>query len=187
MNGDKPKKDRAYFDPLVEKLAQNFERTLATPYGKFLKGLYVYGSYARNEPECGDVDVLFSVRQSLLRKETKALQNQMLLGFEELNFKKCEEYPDCTDEVRPRVPDCARYGSCSMGEWGIGDLAKDRIIAALNRHLLRGLTKLRNDGTIHWGLCYTIQKFISDRDLDKKRWKIKLLSLNLEAPVKGGR
>lgn len=106
--------DREFFVKIEKHIIKNFKKAQASRFGTMLKSPYVFGSYAKKEPKCGDIDFLITYSEPKLKKftcsEIVAFQSQfafLFLGKYSLSelksilkeslwdFRTCEEYPDC--------------------------------------------------------------------------------------------
>lgn len=118
--------DREYFAQIEKRTIENFKKAQISKFGSILKSLYVFGSYAKKEPRCGDIDFLVTYSEPKLkeftRSETVAFHSQFDFFFPEeyslselktmlkksfWDFRTCEEYPDCLncyEEPTCRLP-----------------------------------------------------------------------------------
>jgi len=175
LNGDKLKKGRSFFVPIIKRIAKNFEKAKTMPYGSTLKRLYVYGSYARKENKCGDIDILYSLNKTRLKEILELEKEKLFCGLSEFDFKDCDEYPDCMEGERGK-PDCVKRGSCWSEDFGIGHFLDYQICTIVHNHLIVGLHRFEKEGTLHLASCHTVKAFFSSRNFDKALWKIERLS-----------
>jgi len=115
-NCENIKFDREFFIPIEKQITENFRDARSSKFGTILKGLYLFGSYARKEPKCGDIDILVTYSEPKLEKfiplEIETFQDQFLFFSPEnyslielesilkesfWDFRTCQEYPDCLD------------------------------------------------------------------------------------------
>lgn len=106
--------DREFFVLIEKQVIKNFKKALASKFGPILKSLYLFGSYAEKEPQCGDIDFLITYSEPKLmeftRLEIEGLHSQFDFFFPEeyslselksilkesfWDFRTCEDYPDC--------------------------------------------------------------------------------------------
>jgi len=106
--------DRHFFLPIEKQVTENFKKVQASKFGPMLKSLYVFGSYAKKEPQCGDIDFLITYSKPKLMKficsEIENFHSRFDFFFPEeyslselksileesfWDFRTCEEYPDC--------------------------------------------------------------------------------------------
>ena len=118
--------DREFFAKIENRIIENFKKTQISKFGSILKSLYVFGSYAKKEPQCGDIDFLITYSEPKLmkftRSEIETFHSQFDFFFPEeyslselksileksfWDFRTCQEYPDCLscyEEPTCRLP-----------------------------------------------------------------------------------
>ena len=118
--------DREFFVPIERQEIKNFKKALVSRFGPILKSLYLFGSYARKEPRCGDIDFLITYSEPKLmeftRSEIESFHSQFDFFFPEeyslselksilkeslWDFRTCDDYPDCLtcyEEPNCRLP-----------------------------------------------------------------------------------
>lgn len=106
--------DRGYFVRIERRIIQNFKKARTSKFGSILKSLYVFGSYAKKEPKCGDIDFLVTYSDPKLKKFTRSeivtFQSQFdffvledyspselrsIIKESSWDFRICREYPEC--------------------------------------------------------------------------------------------
>lgn len=108
------KLDREFFVPIERQVIENFKKALSSKFRHILKDLYLFGSYARKELQCGDIDFLITYSEPKLMELTCSEIEDFHSQFEfflpeeyslsELksilkesfwDFRTCDDYPDC--------------------------------------------------------------------------------------------
>ena len=106
--------DREFFVLIEKQVIKNFKKAQASKFGGILKSLYVFGSYAKKETQCGDIDFLVTYSEPKLmeftRSEMVTFQSQFDFFFPEeyslselksilkesfWDLRTCQEFPDC--------------------------------------------------------------------------------------------
>ncbi len=106
--------DREFFVPIEKQVIKNFKNVQTSKFGPILNNLYLFGSYAKKEPQCRDIDFLVTCSESKLKKyirsEKRIFRSQFDYHFPEeysiaelesilkesfWDFRTCQEYPDC--------------------------------------------------------------------------------------------
>ena len=106
--------DRQFFVPIEKQVIEDFKKAKASKFGPILKSLYLFGSYAKKELQCGDIDFLITYSEPKLmeftRSEIESFHSQFDFFFPEeyslpelksilkesfWDFRTCQEYPDC--------------------------------------------------------------------------------------------
>lgn len=118
--------DRQFFVPIEKQVIENFKKAQASKFGPMLKSLYLFGSYAKKEPQCRDIDFLVTFSEPKLMEFTNSeidnFHSQFDFFFPEeyslselksilkesfWDFRECEDYPDCLscyEEPTCRLP-----------------------------------------------------------------------------------
>lgn len=106
--------DRQFFVSIERQVIENSRKAQASKFGPLLKSLYLFGSYAKKEPQCGDIDFLVTYSEPKLMEftclEIESFHIQFDFFFPEeyspselksilkesfWDFRTCQEYPDC--------------------------------------------------------------------------------------------
>lgn len=60
--------DREFFVPIENQVLENLKKAQSYKFGPILKGLYLFGSYAKKESQYGDIDFLVTYSEPKLKK-----------------------------------------------------------------------------------------------------------------------
>ncbi|KAF5087172.1 hypothetical protein DSECCO2_50960 [anaerobic digester metagenome] len=119
--------DRTSLISLEEQFNLNFQKVLQSDLKPVVKALYMFGSYAMERSQCGDIDYLIIIDEEGLKRQVEGeidifrSQFDLLIsgGLEQSrsepvtddnfwDYQTCSEYPDCLD--------CHETGWCKLPE-----------------------------------------------------------------------
>ena len=90
------KLERKFFVPIEKGVIENYKKAYKSRYGPVFK-LYLFGSYARNEMKCGDIDFLLAWDQLELGK---IIQEEIETFFDDFNMFFIENCPEIYERQR---------------------------------------------------------------------------------------
>ncbi|NVM31697.1 MAG: hypothetical protein HWN65_22860 [Candidatus Helarchaeota archaeon] len=99
---------------IEKQVIENYKMNKRSSIGRMIKNLYIFGGYLKDQPQCGDIDVLVTYDmvklKQFIRAQVRKFHNQFYVRYlpdftlsmiskvsEESfwDFRTCSDYPDC--------------------------------------------------------------------------------------------